>query len=287
LRRWLREPLLHFLLLGAVLFALDRALRPSTVEAGEQEITVSAGRVESLAALFAKTWQRAPTPGELRDLVHEHVLEEALYREALALGLDRDDAVVRRRLRQKLEFVVEDVSELDEPSAADLEAWLEEHRRDYASPATYHFRQVYVSPERRGPGDPGVDAAADVAERLLDELRAGAIEDPSTAGDATLLPHASAGLDEDEVARVFGEGFARRLSALEPGAWAGPVESAYGLHLVRVDAVAPGSEPELADVRAAVERDWRAARREEALERHHAELLERYRVTIEWPGAIE
>ena len=164
-RRWIKEPLLHFVLLGAGLFALDALLRERTVEVRGGEIVVSAGRIENLAALFAKTWQRPPTADELRGLVDDHVLEEALYREGLALGVDRDDTIIRRRVRQKMEFLVDDVVELTPPSEAELEAWFAEHAMSYARPGRFTFRQVYLSPDR-----PAAALARD-AEELLAQLR--------------------------------------------------------------------------------------------------------------------
>jgi hypothetical protein len=279
-RSWLREPLLHFLLLGAGLFALNTMLRERRIEAGAAdggEIVVSPGRIENLIALYTKTWQRAPTPDEMRGLIQDHVLEEALYREGLALGLDRNDIVIRRRLRQKMEFVVEDIVELAEPTDADLEAWLTDHPESYAEPGQYSFRQVYLNPENHG------DAIRQEGERLLAELRTKAVEDARELGDATLLAHANGDMQADEVARTFGQGFAEDLAQLATGEWSGPIESAYGLHLVLVDVRQAGRVSELAEVRGAVERDWRFARREEAQELFNANLLERYRVTIEWP----
>jgi len=276
-RSWLREPLLHFVLLGAAFFALDALLGERQVEAADDEIEVTPGRIENLIALFTKTWQRAPTPDEMRGLIQDHVLEEALYREGLALGLDRDDVVIRRRVRQKMECVVEDIVELVEPTDADLATWLAEHPEAYAEPGQYSFRQVYLNPDQHG------EAIRQEAERLLAELRANAVEDAREMGDATLLVHANGDMRADDVARAFGQGFADELAQLATGEWSGPIESAYGLHLVLVDVRQAGRVPELAEVRDAVERDWRFARREEAQELFNAQLLERYRVTIEWP----
>jgi parvulin-like peptidyl-prolyl isomerase len=275
LRSWLREPLLHFVLLGAALFALADVLDDRSVEAAEDRIVVTPGRVENLRALFEKTWRRPPRGEELQGLVEDYVLEEALYREGLALGLDQDDSVVRRRMRQKLEFVAEDLLDRVEPTEADLRAWFEAHPDAYARPARLTFRQVLVSSERE-------DTQAD-AQAFLTELRAGTV-DPATAGDGVLLARAFADAEADVVARTFDEAFVTGLAAAPIGEWTGPLASPYGLHLVLVSERVPGELPVLEDVGDQVERDWLYARRQEAEERFHREVLERYRISIEWPA---
>ena len=278
MRRFFQEPLLHFVLLGIMLFALDAFLRDRTVDAGGGDIVVSRGRIENLAALFAKTWQRPPTAEELRGLVDGYILEEALYREGLALGVDTDDTIIRRRVRQKMEFVVDDVVELAEPTDADLEAWLAEHADSYARPERLTFRQVYLNPESRG-----ASLRTD-AEALLAQLRSSdSTSDPRQLGDAFLLEHAYAETSGEIIARSFGQAFAERLAEQPTGEWCGPVESAFGLHLVFIDARTEGQHPALAEVRGVVARDWSYAQREQVSKRFYEEVLERYRVSIEWP----
>ena len=278
MKKLAKEPLLHFVLLGASLFAFDAFQRGRTVEAGGGDIVVSGGRIESLAALFAKTWQRPATAEELGGLVDDYVLEEVLYREGLALGVDQDDTIIRRRVRQKMEFVLDDILELAEPAEAELEAWLAEHPESYARPARYRFRQVYLNPERR------TDAQAEAA-LVLAELRSGSgPPDPRELGDASLLEHAFADAGADQVESTFGRSFADQLAELPTEEWSGPVESAFGLHLVFVDAKTEGELPELAEVREAVQRDWSYAQREEESKLFYEELLARYHVTIEWPN---
>jgi hypothetical protein len=274
----LREPLLHFLVLGALLFALSA--RGAERGAAPGEIVVTAGQVEHLATVFAATWKRAPSPAELEELVAEHVREELACREALALGLERDDAIVRRRLRQKLEFVVDDLVAQQEPDDAALAAFLRERPAAFAREAHTSFRHVYLSRERRG------DALAGDARALLAELRAGAVA-PGEAGDPQLLPDELELASAGEIDALLGTGFAAALAALPIGEWSGPVESSYGQHLVRVFAREPGRMPELDEVRAEVEREWLAARRAEELARFYHGLAERYRIVIERPAATE
>jgi hypothetical protein len=280
-RRWLREPLLHFLLLGVALFVFDALLGSHEVEARDDEIVVSEGRIENLAAVFTKIWSRPPTAGELRGLVDDYVLEEVLYRESLSLGLDRDDTVLRRRLRQKMEFVVDDLVDLAEPEEADLEAWLAERPDQYAQPGRFRFRQVYLSPEHRGA------SLRDDAERLLEDLRTGRVAAAEEAGDATLLPFTVADRDAETVAETFGPEFVDFLASAPEREWSGPVASSFGLHLVHVDEKVDRVVPPLSDVREAVERDWRFARREEASKRVYEEMRSRYRVSIEWPAELQ
>jgi len=278
MRRFLREPLLHFVVLGVLLFAADAWRREGGGGGGSGEILVSQGRIENLAALFAKTWQRPPDAQELRGLVDDYVLEEALYREGLSLGVDQDDMIIRRRVRQKVEFVVNDIVAIDDPTDAELEAWLAEHADSYARPARFTFRQVFLSADRRG------DAVRSDAETVLAELRSdSAPADPRELGDRSLLKHAFADVGTNVVASTFGPSFADQLASLPTGEWSGPVESAFGLHVVFIDASNEGRRPVVDEVRAAVKRDWSYAHREEASKAFYAGVLEQYAVTVEWP----
>jgi len=272
--RWLREPLLHFLLAGGALFLLHGLLTRGEPRA-PGEIVVSEARMEFLAEGFARTWMRPPTPQELQGLVDEHVAEEVYYREAVALGLDRDDTVVRRRLRQKLEFLFDDVAETAEPTDAQLEAYLEEHAEKFADPARLSLRQVLFSAARG-------DGARSEAERVLAELRSGpGPADPQQLGDPTLLPPALESASLEQIAGTFGSDFASRLEGAPLGQWTGPVPSGFGLHLVRVDRREAGSLPKLAGIRASVVREWQADQRRRANDAFLARLRAEYEVRLE------
>jgi hypothetical protein len=273
----LREPLLHFVLLGAVMFVIYGLV--SEEPSGKPgHIVVTQGTVDNLAATFARVWRRPPTDQELEGLIQDYVREEVLYREALALGLDRDDTLIRRRLRQKMEFVSEDVAAQAEPSDDDLRAYLQAHPEAFAVEPHFTFRQVFLDPLRRG-----AHLARDV-DRLRAELRhRGHTADPAELGDAFLLPHRFDNVSATEVRTIFGDTFAAGLSALTPGQWQGPVPSGYGVHLVYVGERTAARIPELADVREAVRRAWANARRLEANETFYRTLLRRYTVTIERP----
>jgi hypothetical protein len=270
MRGLLREPLVHFLLGGAALFLLyGRMADPG---AGPQErIVVREDRVHMLARSFERTWMRPPTGPELQGLIDDYVNEEVLYREALALGLDRDDLVVRRRMRQKMEFLNDGLAG-SEPTDEDLRAFLAANPERSRIPSRVSFTQVFLNPA----------ADASRAAELLARLRAG--EDPSAVGDATLLPHGLTGATPAQVAGSFGTAFSEALIEAPEGAWSGPFASTFGLHLVRVDAHEPGRLPRLEEVRGAVEREWAAERRKEARERFTDELRQRYDVEVRMPS---
>jgi hypothetical protein len=276
LRKILREPLLHFLLLGAGLFVLFSLVGKPTEERPDQ-IVVSAAKVENLAELFRRTWRRPPTQQELDGLIADHVKEEILYREALALGLEEDDIVIRRRLRQKMEFVSEDVAPPAEPSEAELRRFLAEHADRFRAPWRVSFAQVYLSPDRRG-----ANVRSD-AERMLVALDTGKA-DPAGSGDPFLLEQDYRELSGQDVERLFGGPFAAQLAELPVGRWSGPVESGYGLHLVLVRDRTPARLPDLAEVRDAVTNEWRAVRQAEANRAFYEGLRARYVVTVERPA---
>jgi hypothetical protein len=274
MRRWLREPLLHFVLIGLAIFAAFRALGPD--DRPQSSIVVTQGIIDGQIAAFSRTWLRPPTPEEADGLIREYIREEVYYREGLALGLDRDDTVIRRRLQQKLEFVAEAQGMAAEPTDEQLRAYLEAHADQYRTDERVSFVHVYLNTERRGP-----TLARDV-EQLLGELRAGGASlDPAALGDVTMLERAFADTTLRDVAAQFGDAFAARLAQLPVGQWQGPVESAYGTHLVLVSERTEGRAPGLDEVRDAVRRDWLNEQRIAANARFYQSLLQRYTVTVE------
>jgi hypothetical protein len=270
-----REPLVHFLILGALLFGLDAWLRPTTPAASE--IVVGEARVRSLAQNFRRTWQRPPTREELDALVEDHIREEVLYREALALGLDRDDTIVRRRLRQKIEFMSDESSALERPSDADLTQYLAEHADAFRVEPSATFVQVFLDPGKRGKSLEG-----DV-RRLREALSAGTVG-PSQAGDRLLmLAPRYDNAPQTDIARLFGTEFAQSIVRLPAGEWSGPVASGYGVHLVRLESLTAGGTPQLADVRPLVKREWTNARRREAAQAFYDTLRAKYKVVVQMP----
>jgi hypothetical protein len=274
LKAILREPLLHFLALGALLFALSDLTGGD--RGGAQRIVITGGQLAQLEAGFARTWQRPPSEAELKGLIDEWVREEIATRESMALGLDRDDTVIRRRLRQKFEFIAEDTLDAAPPTDAELQAFLDTYPDNYRREPRLSFRQVMLDPQRRGAA-----LAGDARELLARLQAAGADADHRALGDSRMLPEGLDAAPLREVARLFGEEFAGALLKAEPGRWSGPLRSGFGVHLVRVDAREYGGLPALADVRALVERDFMADRRRRSLDARYARLLERYRVVVE------
>ncbi|MDB6155644.1 MAG: hypothetical protein JWL90_4097 [Chthoniobacteraceae bacterium] len=275
MKKILREPLLHFLLLGVAIFAAYGLVsKPISGEPGN--IVISAGQVAAMAEGFARTWRRPPTTAEIDGLIRDRVQEEVYCREAMALGLDKDDTIIRRRLRQKMEFVTDDVAALAEPTEDELSVYLKVHADTFRVQRQFTFSQVYLNPERHG------ENLARDTERLLAQLeQAGNQADVSAFGDPFLLEHKFHSLPASEAAKQFGENFAAKLGELSPGQWQGPVESGYGVHLVLVSGRTEGLLPALAEVRDAVRREWANARRVEGNEKFYQELLKRYVVTIE------
>jgi hypothetical protein len=266
--------LLHFLLLGSGLFVLFR-LVGGDAEA-PKAIVVTEARVEALAENFARTWMRPPTAQELTGLVEDYVKEEIFYREAVTMGLDRDDVVIRRRLRQKLEFISEDVATAVEPTEQQLQGYLDEHAEKFLEPARLSFQQVFFSPERRG------EAAMRDAEKLLAQLRAGSgPADLSEAGDATLLPPGLEAAAPQEIASTFGEDFALQLDEAPVGQWTGPLRSSFGWHVLRVSERIPGAAPSLQQIRPIVAREWQSEQRQKLGDEFYQAMRSQYDVRVE------
>jgi parvulin-like peptidyl-prolyl isomerase len=261
--RLLREPLVHFLVLGMLVFALFG----NATSADERRIVVDAARVERLAGQFMQSFRRAPSADELDALIRDDVKEEVYYREALRLGLDRDDEVVRRRMRVKMEAFGDTAEEIETPDDATLQRWLDTHQARFAGETSYSFDQRYL----------GADAAG--ARAALARLRAG--EDFS--GAALPLPARFEAIGAGEAAGLFGDGFPAALDRLPLGEWSGPVASGLGQHLVRVRQREAAAPPRLARIRQRVENDWRSAMTRARTERAYRALLERYKVVIEKP----
>lgn len=279
MKRMIREPLVHFILLGTALFLAYRLVGIRT-GGSPGEIVVTPGKIEHLTATFGRVWQRPPTESELDGLIQDYVREEVSVREAMALGLDRDDTVIRRRLRQKLEFVSEDIAARAEPTDEDLRGYLTAHPETFAVESRLTFSQVYLSRERRRDS-----LAHDAAQLLAGLARANGNIDLSELGDPFLLEQHYTAASVRDIAKDFGGHFAAALDTLPVGQWQGPIESGYGLHLVFVRERTEGRLPAMEEVRDAIRRNWADTQRLDAQETFYRALLQRYTVTIEKPPA--
>jgi PPIC-type PPIASE domain len=275
MRKLIREPLFHFLLLGAVIFFIAGRSRSIAVPSGEK-IVITQSQIESIVVGFRRTWMRPPTQEELQGLMSDYVRDEVLYREARTMGLDQDDVIVRRRMRQKFEFLVEDMTaRTGPPSDQELEAYLRQHADKYSEEPSFGFEQIFFNREKRG-----ASAEAE-ALAILARLRGTSAINIEKLGDAFLLPSQFEKTSAGETARLFGEKFANELTRTQLGTWAGPIESSYGLHLVRVNGRIPGVAPSLANVRESVLRDLLSDRRKQELDTQYEKLRARYTVVVE------
>jgi hypothetical protein len=261
-------------LLGAIIFLVyDQVAGKGSAP---DEIFISRGQQENLLNTFGRTWQRPPTPEEFQGLLQDYVRQEIAYRESREMGLDQDDIVIRRRLRQKLELLAEDVASLAAPTDQDLQSYLEANVEDFAIEPRLTFRHVYFSRDRRGE-----DAGEDAAQLLQRIATGGPAGDFEQLGDPLPLPFELRDIRESEVARLFGTVFTDGLKGLEVGQWSGPVESGFGLHLVFLEAREAGRLPGLPEVRDAVQREWLSERRREAVDSLYERLAENYSIEIE------
>ncbi len=277
--RWLKDPLFHFLLIGAGIFMLygwqadDDATRPDQIVFSEEHI-------DRLINLWERKWQRLPTQQELKGLIEQQVREEVFYREALAMGLDKDDLVVRRRMSQKMEFISNDLASMAEPDDTQLQTYLDQHSEKFAIPGRISYSQVYLNTSDRG------EQVYSDAEALLSELSQSTVDiDVSMAGDPFMGGYHFTDETDFGVGRIFGKAFAQRLFELPVGEWTGPIESGYGLHLVRIDSRTDSQAPSLEQVRDKVRVEWLAEQQRKTNDLLYAELRKRYDITIEGPAA--
>jgi hypothetical protein len=270
----LREPLLHFAIAGTLLFALVAARQGKSEE--RSEIRISAADVAQITEYWEAQAQRKPSPEELRGLVQERIDEEVLAQEALRLGLDQDDVIIRRRLAQKMAFISEDLATLAEPDEAALRAYFEAHRAAYATPELYGVRQIFFSVDSRG-----MNLEKD-ARSALRRLQQGV--DPSTMGDPFMLPSEFADASRADIERDLGSAFAQAVADGPVGTWQGPVRSSFGLHLIRVESRSLATDARFEDVRDRVRDAYLAQRREEANTAFRAALRGKYRIVVETPA---
>lgn len=280
LGRWLREPLLQFLVLGGLLFAAYSALQPGgSEEPSDLRIELTQGDIEQLQAVWVAKWQREPSAPELQALIQARVDEEVLYREAIAMGLDQGDEIIRRRLAQKMDFLLGDMAAVNLPATDELKAWYEQHRDQFKQEGRLSFHHLYFSPDQRG-GFAGAQAAASAA---LDQLRA----DPdATAGlaDRFMFQDFYGDRTPTELGNIFGLKFAANVFAASEGSWQGPLESGLGWHLVWIDSLTPPHSPAFEEIEPDIKLAWLADQRLLAKEAAFNEMRARYEVVLPAPA---
>ena len=277
LKKLAREPLVHFLLLAAGIYAFYGAIDPGEGSDDTREIRVGSEEVRSIGDQFSALWGRPPTADELDRLIREQVRTEILYREAVAMGLDNDDTVIERRLAQKLELLAQGLVTPAEPGDAELDAWYAENAERFQPARRYTLTHVFFDPDRRD--DNILDEAKAVRKELaeLDELPANV----GARGDRFMLQNYYPDRTDIELRKLFGAGFVEQIVALEPGRWHGPVLSGYGVHLVFINGVVEPPAPGLEEIRATLVDEWTREQVEQKSEQFLDRVLDRYTIVVE------
>jgi peptidyl-prolyl cis-trans isomerase C len=283
-RRWLREPLLHFLIIGAALFIAYVALnRDPNDQKDRRRIVLTENDLSQMTLPTLAQGRPAPTIEQIRNLLEARIREEVLYREALAMGLDKDDIIVKRRMLQKMDFLAEDLSDLREPSREELQAWFKNNAQRFAYPPRISFHHLYFSFDKHGANTAGAAAAA------LKQIASKPANSPDTAAlaDPFMFRDYYADRSPDQVDSEFGGKFERSVFELKPGSWLGPLESGFGWHLVFVDSLTPGRVPEFAEVESEAKSEWIKDQRAEFKRKAYEAMKARYEIVLPTERAIE
>jgi len=277
MKKFYKEPLLHFLIIGALIFVLFSIVNKEEDTVSGNKIVVTTAEIERLSDNWSKKWNRPPTETELKGLVESYIKQEVYYREALALGLDQNDTILRRRLMQKMEFLSNDLAELNQPDESALKKYFLEHKDKYELPARVSFIHIYFSIDKRGA------KAVQDAKGLLSELKtaSGNVIRAPERGDSFMLQYDFVQETPFGVERLFGKVFAKQLFTLETNTWLGPIESGYGLHLVRISKKIDSRMPEFASVIEKVRTDWMFEQRQKVNKEIYERFKERYEIVVE------
>jgi peptidyl-prolyl cis-trans isomerase C len=277
LRRWSREPLLHFLLIGLVLFVGYGVLHPKSEDtSASNRIVLTPDDLVQMSVAWRAQGRPPPTAEQMQNLIELKVREEVLFREAMALGLDKDDTIVKRRLAQKMEFLAEGASIDNDPSADTLRAWFKDNQQRFALLPRVTFRHLYFSSDRHG--ERTREAAAKALEQIAGQTAASS--DVAALGDPFMYQDYYGDRSFDEIAKLFGPNFARALVNAKPGSWQGPVETGYGWHLVFVDSSAPGRVPTFEEIESDIKAGWIADQRAQAKAKAYEAMRARYQVEL-------
>lgn len=275
LKSWPREPLFHFLLIGFALFIGFRVINPeSGARQDNNRIVITKDDLRQLQISWMAQWRRSPTQEELGGLLRKKVHEEVLFREAMALGLDKNDIIIKRRLAQKMEFLADDVSALPEPTANELKVWFENNSTRFITPGLISFHHLYFSIDKRGPN------TRNAASALLVKLNAGGSPKTEDAADTFMYKDFFAEQSKEQVAGIFGGKFAESLFEIKPRIWQGPVESGLGWHLVFVESVVPSRVPSFEEIQATIKSYWIDEQRAEVKQKLFEEMAARYEIVL-------
>ena len=275
--RWLKDPLIHFLLIGACIYGAYGLFAGEAADDEARTVTLTQGDIQALTDQWTRLWNRPPTEQELAGVMRNHVRTQILYREAKAMGLERGDTVIERRLAQKVELLSRGLVTPPEPSDEQLASWYAQNGEQFRQADSYTLNQVFFDPDQRG------DATLDDARTTLATLQAlGELPEALDGyGDSSMLQNYYPGRTELEIRKTFGSGFAEQVITLEPRQWHGPILSGFGAHLVYIDSVTRAAQPELADIREQVSEAWMLEQVNTLSEQFIDELLSRYEIVVE------
>jgi peptidyl-prolyl cis-trans isomerase C len=275
--RWLREPFLHFLLIGLALFVVYDALHPtSDAKSDSNVIVLTSDDFEQLGVTWLAQGRSPPTPEQMQSLIELKVREEVLYREALALGLDKGDEIVKRRLAQKMEFLAEGASVNNDPPADALRLWFKDNQQRFALAPRVSFHHLYFSPDQRG--EHSREDAVRVMPQLVD--KPGNWEGAAALADPFMDRDSYSDRSMEDMAKLFGLNFAQDIAGLKPGAWQGPIESGYGWHLVFIDTFVPGRVPTFEEIEPEIRAEWIEDQRLQAKRKAYETMRARYQVVL-------
>ncbi len=270
----LREPLFHFLLIGAAIFLLFSQIN-TTEDENDQQIIITKAKIESLENAFIKAKGRQPSAEEMKQQLEYDIREQVLYREAMAMGLDKDDMIIRRRLSQKMKYLFDDLSAVAKPSEEELKKFVSDYPSKFTKPATISFSQVYLDPSEHG------DRLEIDSKNLLEELRTTSVKDTIDFGDRSLLPYDFTNERRSDITSMFGKAFTKQAFSSPINAWEGPFASAYGMHLIYIHARTDDRLPSLSEIRERVEREWISFKQREANEIFYQSLSQRYEIIVD------
>lgn len=274
-----REPLVHFIFIGAFIYLLFGIFAEPASNQSDKEIIVTSGEVEWMKSAWEKRWNRAPTETEFDGLIQQYIKETVLYREALTMGLNKHDQVIRRRLAQKLEFLAKDLVALTPPGDNELSVYFEANQAQYQQPTRYTFTQVFIDPDKRG--DDTLRDAEEIKSTII--AQGLATDQAAQYSDRLMLQSDLIEHTQLDIQKQFGNDFAESVTKLKPGQWHGPVQSGYGVHLVYLSRIDQPSPTSLADVRERVVRDWTGDRSELLNKKFYADLRAQYTIVFENP----